>query len=152
MKGVRMLACIQDKDRELTTPPPTYQHYILPEINYEAKHYMNMVKFHGQGPYYFKPANIYGKDVRNKMVRVTCPPILKQLSREEIVGFIRTPLTTQYLCHSQPCERGVKNTSEAVTGSTAKMTHMKQLGQALLAEKCRSDLPCVLQRNQCRMN
>ena len=99
-----------------------------------------MIEVHndGVGHYHYMPAKFYGKDVRNKKVRMTIPPLLRKYSRAEIVDFIRKPLTTEYLCHSQPCERGVKTTTEATT--SAKMTYELHLGQALMAERCRQEL------------
>ena len=145
-----MVLQITDKDeefRKLGQPPPTYQQFIVPKIDINAKHYSRMIKINhdGVGHYYYYPATFYGKEVRDKKVRLTVPPLLRKYSRSEIVDFIRRPYTTDYLCHSQPCERGVKTTSEA-TSDSGKMSYTLQLGQALMAERCRKERPDIVRK------
>ena len=80
---MRQIHAILDKDEEFSSigqPPPTYQHFIVPDIDFKAKHYSNMIKVHhdGVGHYYFTPAKFYGKEVRSKKVRMTIPPLLRK--------------------------------------------------------------------------
>ena len=148
MKGVNQVLAIMTKDEEFTSigkPPPTFQPFIVPQIKFGVNHYSKMIDVHhdGVGHFYYKPASFYGQDIVRKKVRLTVPPLLRKYSRAEIVRFIRQPLTTDYLCHSQPCERGVKTTTEATSG---KMSYELQLGQALLAERCREERPDIIRK------
>ena len=136
-----------DKDEEFRTikPPPLFQHLILPKINFSATHYSKMINIvhDGVGHFYFIPADFYGVAVRRKKVRLTVPPLLKKYTRQQIIGFIRKPLCTDFYCHSQPCERGVKTTTEACQ---SKMKYKLQLGQALMTEKSRKQYPEVIRK------
>ena len=148
MKGVKQILAIKDKDaeyRNLGQPPPTIQPFIVPQIKFAADHYSKLIDVHhdGVGHFYYSPASFYGKETRRRKVRITVPPLLKNFSRAQIVNFIRHPLKTEYLCHSQPCERGVKNTTEA---TSRKMNYRLQLGQALMAERCRKERPEVIRK------
>ena len=148
MRGVRQILAIKDKDREfrkLGQAPPAFQQFIVPQIKFSAVHYSKMIDIQhdGVGHFYYSPASFYGMDVRRKKVRITVPPLLRTLSRAQIVDFIRHPLRTDYLCHSQPCERGVKNTTEA---TSRKMDYKLQLGQALMAERSRKERPEIIRK------
>lgn len=147
-RGVKQVLAIMTKDEEYRSigqPPPTFQHFIVPQIKFHADHYSRLIDIQNDdsGHYYYTPASFYGRDVRRKKVRITVPPLLKKYSRAQIIDFVRRPLITEYLCHSQPCERGVKTTTEA---TSSKMNYELQLGQALMAERCREDRPDIVRK------
>ena len=134
-----MILRIMSSDQQFLTvnnPPPTYQTFILPEINFGAKHFSQLISLEPDGKfghtYYYPAKGLYRSEVSRKKVRVTVPPLLRGYTTEQISGFLEKPLRTDYWCHSQPCERMVKNTTEAVTGG--KMSYELQLGQAILAD------------------
>jgi hypothetical protein len=54
----------------------------------------------------------------------------------DIHGFILRPMRTDFLCHAQPCERGVKLTSDSCS---TKASYSKQLGIALMADRGRKE-------------
>ena len=148
MRGVKQILAIMTKDEEFRSigkPPPTIQPFIVPRIKFGVNHYSKMIDMHHDGisHFYFSPASFYSQDIVRKKIRITVPPLLRKYSRAQIIDFIRRPLTTDYLCHSQPCERGVKTTTEATAG---KMTYDLQLGQALLAERCREERPDIIRK------
>ena len=147
-RGVRQLLAIMDKDADFSSmgqDPPLYQPLIVPDIDFNADHYNKMIKIQhdGVGHYYYAPAKFYGRTVRAAKVRLTVPPLLRKLTRHEIISFLKKPLITDYICHAQPCERGVSITSEA---TSSKMTYDLQLGQALMAERCRHDRPHIIRK------
>ena len=148
VRGVRQILQIMDKDaefRSLGYPPPTFQQFIVPKINFDADHYSNLINIsHDKyGHFYYTPADFYAASVRRLKIRLTVPPMLRKYSRSELIDFMRKPLVTDYLCHSQPCERGVKLTTEATSG---KMRYELQLGQALMAEQCREEWPDIVRK------
>ena len=107
VQGVHMVLQITDKDeefRKLGQPPPTYQQFIVPKIDINAKHYSRMIKINhdGVGHYYYYPATFYGKEVRDKKSSSHCPSpseeILEvwdcRLHQEALYYRLFVPLTT----------------------------------------------------------
>ena len=88
------------------------------------------------GKLYFKASNTHGAEVHRSMANrlVTEAPLTRDLSVADLHGFLIKPLRTDFLCHAQPCERGVKLTSDSCA---SKAGYTKQLGLALLADKGR---------------
>ena len=132
---------------ERSDPYPTSRRkprlFINPSINMDADDYSEMVTIerpYARGYYYFTPSKIcnYNSEVKSRPVRLTEPPITKELADEEIEAFKSTPLKTDFKCHSQSCERGVAMTSQ----HTSKLSkYLEQLGSALLAEHHKRILP-----------
>lgn len=149
-RAVKLVLSISDRDeeyRKIGQPPPTYQYFLCPKIEFSAKHYSDMVEItsDGVGHFYYMPAPFYAKSIKDKKVRVTLPPLIRKFTRIQIIEFIRRPFTTPYYCHSQACERGVKVTSKAT--ESGKMKYELQLGQALMAERCIEETPAVIRKN-----
>ena len=129
--------------------------FYVPDINLEAKHYTQLVKFltpHGDyGHIYFQPSKVqgrYSEQIVSKLARVTEPPITMNLSLEEVRKFKETPYNSElltYKCHSQPCERMVANTSASVSKKTL---YKQQLGRALLRVKAHKSLFYKVVRKQ----
>ena len=71
---------------------------------------------------------------------VTEPPLTRKLSDAELHGYVLRPLRTEFLCHTQPCERGVKLTSDSCSKKSGYQT---QLGIALMAERGRKENPVI---------
>ena len=149
-QGLKYLHQIMRSDEEFRSvgnAPPSYQQYFVPKIDFNAAHYSEMITFQqeGHGHTYYEIADFYGKGVRPRKQRVTVPPILKNKTRAELIDFLRRPLRTEYLNHSQPCERGVATTSQAccikLNGQNCKQSYEAQLTQALLAERSRRETP-----------
>ncbi len=128
----------QLRENETPTAP---QDFILPEINVNASTYYKMITyqtFDNGKSYYFKASKRHGQEVHRNLSnrRVTEPPITRHLSIAELYDFIINPMRTSYLCHSQPCERGVKLTSDSCRTKTGYTT---QLGIALQADRARKE-------------
>ena len=123
--------------RENNTPTAA-QDFVLPEINLEAQTYHKLITWKSKdgSAFYFKASAFHGKAVHNNLSnrRVTEPPLTRDMSVAELYSFILKPLKTEFLCHSQPCERGVKLTSDSCRNKT---NYNVQLGLALSADNSR---------------
>ena len=110
------------------------QDFVLPELNTKAKHYFQLITYERKwGRWYFKASSSHGQQIKNSLAcrLVTEPPLTRNLSEAELHGFLLRPMRTEFLCHAQPCERGVKLTSDICS---TKAGYLKHLGIALIAE------------------
>ena len=74
------------------------------------------------------------RGMQNRLV--TESPLTRTMSSADLHGFILQPMRTDYLCHAQPCERGVKLTSDSCS---TKVSYLKHLGLALLTDRGRKE-------------
>ena len=133
-KAVQFIEEIRENDTSRVT-----QDFVLPEINANAGHYYNMIYFEKKwGKRYFRAASTHGAAVHRGMQNrlVTEPPLTRTMSSADLHGFILQPMRTDYLCHAQPCERGVKLTSDSCS---TKVSYLKHLGLALLTDRGRKE-------------
>ena len=115
------------------------QDFVLPELNTKAKHYSQLITYERKwGRWYFKASSSHGQQIKNSLAcrLVTEPPLTRNLSEAELHGFLLRPMRTEFLCHAQPCERGVKLTSDSCS---TKAGYLKHLGIALIAEMGRKE-------------
>ena len=115
------------------------QDFVLPELNTKAKHYSLLITYKRKwGRWYFKASSSHGQQIKNSLAcrLVTEPPLTRNLSEAVLHGFLLRPMRTEFLCHAQPCERGVKLTSDSCS---TKAGYLKHLGIALIAEMGRKE-------------
>jgi hypothetical protein len=70
-RAVKLVLSISDRDeeyRKIGQPPPTYQYFLCPKIEFSAKHYSDMVEItsDGVGHFYYMPAPFYAKSIKDK--------------------------------------------------------------------------------------
>jgi hypothetical protein len=102
-----------------------------------------MISYERSGEnWYFKAAKTHAADVHRSLANrlVTEPPLTRKLSLAELHGYVLRPLRTEFLCHTQPCERGVKLTTDSCA---TKGGYQKQLGMALMADRGRKENPVI---------
>ena len=105
--------------KELGSDPDEVRMFRMPKINFEAKHYMDLINW--------------------KSVDIFIPPILQFLTRTEIEDIIQAPYKfPSFPCHSQSVERCVKLVSEA---SLRVSDYENRHGFILSTQKSRSEMP-----------
>ena len=122
--------------------PTASQDFVLPKLNEAAESYHSMIYYEKipGGRIAFKAAASHGAAVhRSKMNRlVTEPPLTRPLTETELYSYVVSPMATKFQCHAQPCERGVKLTSDSTKGCR-RAGYEKHLGTALMASRSRKE-------------
>lgn len=122
--------------------PTAPQDFVLPELNEAAESYHSMIHYEKipGGRIAFKAAASHGAAVhRSRMNRlVTEPPLTRTFTENELYSYVLSPMATKFLCHAQPCERGVKLTSDSTSGCR-RAGYEKHLGTALMASRSRKE-------------
>ena len=70
------------------------------------------------------------------------PPLLKGMSRGDIIGFIKTPLKTEFLCHNQPIEREVALMAHCTKAVVDWKDDDRKAGQQMAIHVHRQENPC----------
>lgn len=121
-KHVRELAARRILKARSTTQPPTPRLFQVPLIDFNASTYIDLI---------------------NWQENLTEPPILKNLSDQEIQNVVESGGESELLfirlpCHTQAVERAVKNTTEA---STSQCTRESRLGAINVKLESRKQMP-----------
>ena len=132
----------------------------IPILDFKATHYAKMVRFKWQKqtpipvpgfenppkvPYF--PVFVLNGTGKPPIEQVTLPPIIKQMSSEQIDSILETPLEVQFPCHSQTVEHGVATTTQCVKRMRTERT---QLARVLQTVDARSSLPNGVTRKRFR--
>ena len=116
-EAVRMIT----KVRRLGRPTNDIREFHLPELNFSAKNYYELVNFYGK-----RGSILMYKSKSRGTLAVTEPPLLMKC--RDLKQFISKPLSLHYPCHTQSVERAVKLTTE----TTKRVSGQKrQIGEAL---------------------
>ena len=109
------------KVRQLGNLNNNIREFHLPELNFSAKNYYELVNFHGKS----RSALMYQSKFKGALA-VTEPPLLMECT--DLKQFISTPLSLNYPCHTQSVERAVKLTTETTKRISGQQ---RQIGEAL---------------------
>ena len=123
----------------------------VPLLDFTATHYAKMVKLKWKqiiGPKWnggedppkqpLFPVFVLNSKCSIEHEPVTMPPIIKQMTREQIDAIIDTPLKVGFPCHSQTVEHGVATTTQCVKRRRKEDT---QLACVLQTVEARAQLP-----------
>ena len=121
---IKNARCSKDtsKSKRKKKKQKAIRRFVKPKVQFDASDYNELCKTRKKdGVYKFI-------DSKGTWTPVTEPPLTIGLNTTELEAFREIPLTTTYLCHTQPVERNVKLTSEATSTISGRL---RQIGEAL---------------------
>jgi hypothetical protein len=126
-------------------PPPPIREFRTPVLDFKAKTYVTMaplklVKGDYDGTdapklYKFKAFSLNSTVAKATLVPITEPPLTMALTMDDLRGFIESPYTCDYPCHTQAVEHGVAAVSRAVKQRRCERTQLIQVRQTAAAIK-----------------
>ena len=127
----------------------------VPLLDFTATHYAKMVKLKwklmkgpGSPPKQpFFPVFMLNSKSAIQHEPVTMPPIIKQMTREQIDAIVDTPLQADFPCPSQTVEHGVATTTQCVKRRRKEST---QLTCVLQTVEARAQQPHVVTHKRYR--
>ena len=135
----------------------TVRPFRVPLLDFTAQHYAKMVRMKwkqikgvGKPPKQpFFPVFTLNSKGPVQHEAVTLPPIIKQMSREQVDAIIDTPLQVDFPCHSQTVEHGVATTTQCVKRRRKEDT---QLACVLQTVEARTLQPHRVTHKRCKMD